>query len=719
MLIKQSKLFMKHLTIILLFLIWHSSLAQIGFELDESIPFSVNGEELERATEGGLSSAQFQSIDLNRDGVQDLIIYHRISRSLSTYLYLNGEWIHSPEYSNLLPSDISNWVVIKDFDCDGRKDLFTSTSLGVKVYRNVSEDELSWQVASNFLTFDEGSNIQVAATDIPGIADINGDGAIDLITYRFGSSGSVVYYENTGDCGDLSFTRVTRSWGNFYDCGCNDFSFGQPCATGGEMANTIPSGTEAIQHIGGKTLLPFDADGDGDMDIVTSDELCSNLIYLENVGNATAANMTAFSTFPTNNPVDFDFFPAAFLEDIDQDGLQDLIVSTNLDNNPGNLANLSNHIQVFQNQGSNTQPAFSQAEPFLQTQMIDLGEHAFPTFWDHDEDGDLDLLISNQGRIGQYSSVFLFENIGNRFEPSFELTETDFANLSRFEYTGLKPQWADLDGDGIIDLTYQAKPANSTTRLFFSKGNADGSYQEPIDLEFDVSVGSNPFVIDLNSDGLNDLLIGEQFGSLTYYQNEGGLNFIRQSDFGGLENDFNRQNLSVSIARFGNRFDQLLTIDGQGRLRLYNNIADENWTRTELTEDLIVLNEQRTGFNFGRASYLAAADLNDDGKASLVIGTSRGGIYLLNNITERNGDSENELRVAVSPNPTSSNLKILINSAAIGRLIDLQGKVIIENIPFQASVVEDLSLNLPPGLYLLQLITADGRSTTKKIIIEP
>ena len=368
---------MKFLLATLFLTLTLSTLAQVQFEFDQSISVTENGNELQRAFEGGLNSAQFQTMDLNGDGTMDLVIFHHISRSLSTYLNISDQWVFSPKYQSEFPEDVVNWMILKDYDCDGKKDLFTSTALGIKVYRNNSNgDGLSWEVASEFLTWDAGSNIQVAATDIPGIVDVDGDGALDILTYRFGSAGSVDYYQNTGECGNLTFTRITRQWGNFFDCGCNDFSFGQPCPTVGGFANLgeEPSEQQGTLHAGGKTILPFDADNDGDIDIITTDELCENLTFLRNEGDANNAQMTTFETYPITNPVNYQFFPAAFLEDIDFDGLKDLVVSTNLDQNVGDLVNFQSHIQVFPNLGSNSVPAFSSSFPFFQNEMIDVGD---------------------------------------------------------------------------------------------------------------------------------------------------------------------------------------------------------------------------------------------------------------------------------------------------------------------------------------------------------
>lgn len=705
-----------------------STLAQVQFQFDQSIKVTENGNELQRAFEGGLNSAQFQTMDLNGDAISDLVIFHHISRSLSTYLNIDNQWVLSPKYQIQFPEDVVNWMILQDFDCDGKKDLFTSTALGIKVYRNISNGNgLSWEMASEFLTWDSGSNIQVAATDIPGIVDINGDGALDILTYRFGSAGSVDYYQNTGTCGNLTFTRITRQWGEFFDCGCNDFSFGQPCPTVGGFANLNeePSEQQGTLHAGGKTILPFDADNDGDIDIITTDELCENLVFLRNEGDAENALMTSFSSYPITNPVSYQFFPSAFLEDIDFDGLKDLIVSTNLDKNVGDLVNFQSHIKAFSNLGSNNIPSFSNSSPFFQNEMIDVGEDAFPAFFDFDEDGDLDLFVSNTGNLinGEFvGTVWLYENTGNQFEPEFSLLTKDFAGLSALGYKRLKAQLSDLDNDGLTDLILHANVGPLDARVFFLKGDENLEFDGPVDLGFEANDSSNPYVFDLNEDGQMDVLIGHQFGSLSAYFNNGNLSFSEeQTNFGGLEDDFSKQNLSVAVGQFlQNTQPQIITIDSQGKLTLYDDQADENFRAIGSNQNLILFDDELTKVDFGRASYLATVDLHSDGVASLVIGSSKGGLYFLRNSPADGSPSENQLRVAISPNPSSSLVRLLTNSDGTAEIIDLSGRVIENNINIQRSVVRELFFdNVPSGMYLIRVRANDGRSVTKKVLIQP
>ena len=48
-------------------------------------------------------------------------------------------WRYAPEYENLFPADLYSWVLLRDYDCDGRPDLFTSVYGGdIRVFRIVA-----------------------------------------------------------------------------------------------------------------------------------------------------------------------------------------------------------------------------------------------------------------------------------------------------------------------------------------------------------------------------------------------------------------------------------------------------------------------------------------------------------------------------------------------------------------------------------------------------
>ena len=362
---------------------------------------------------------------------------------------------------------------------------------------------------------------------------------------------------------------------------------------------------------------------------------------MENEGDNTNALMNSFSNYPSNNPVGFPFFPNAFLEDIDFDNSKELIISTNADQNIGNLIELSQNISVYDNQGTDEIPEFSGTSvPFLQNEMLDLGENLFPAFADLDEDGDKDLFIGNKGLPGSNGfggSIYYFENTGTEFSPRYELVDDDFMNLRETNQTYIKPFFIDTDEDGDEDLIYQASSSPSITRMYYSLNNGSFNFSQAITLNIDeMSFNDNPFFYDVNEDGAPDILFGTQFGGLSVFYNRASMIFtVENENFGGITNDFTRQGLSVYVEDVdGNGTDDLITIDNSGEIIAYRGPVNNSFEANEPITEMIKIDEESFSGNFGRQSIIALADIYGNNKPTAIIGTIRGGVHLLDNMSE-------------------------------------------------------------------------------------
>src|SRR5690606_22089379 len=116
-------------------------------------------------------------------------------------------------------------------------------------------------------------NLQLQDDDLPAIADVDGDGDLDILNIQWAGN-TIEFHENLSmdnyqTCDSLEFVRVTRSWGSFRECDCGSFSFnGHPCP---------PNSGGRVKHAGGKSLLTSDLNGDQKQDILFTEAECTQI----------------------------------------------------------------------------------------------------------------------------------------------------------------------------------------------------------------------------------------------------------------------------------------------------------------------------------------------------------------------------------------------------------------------------------------------------------
>ena len=84
------------------------------------IPVIENGKELKFPFAGGLNSSQYGTLDLNLDDIPDLVIFDRSADKILTFISTGTSYEYSPEFEYLFPPNIQNWMVLADYDCDGK-----------------------------------------------------------------------------------------------------------------------------------------------------------------------------------------------------------------------------------------------------------------------------------------------------------------------------------------------------------------------------------------------------------------------------------------------------------------------------------------------------------------------------------------------------------------------------------------------------------------------
>lgn len=712
---------MIRITHVLLFLLCRTGSLFGQVELEFIQPtITTNENELILAFAGGINSAQFQTIDVDGDNDLDLILFDRSSDKINCFENTGETYTYRPEFEYLFPDGIQHWLVLADYDCDGKKDLFTYTGQGIRVFRNTSSGAgLTWDLVVDPLkTLGSSSQINLLfnPTDIPSIFDLDSDGDLDILVFDFASSNQIEFHqnhtiENTGTCG-LEFVRETRTYGEIRDCDCDDFTVDEPCSTSGR-----------ILHAGGKAILSLDYNMDGLLDIVLSQEACNNLSFAENIGATANASFDPFdNNFPNfSTPINFSSFPAAFYEDVTFDGKKDLLISSNERSNDDQNIDFKSSSLLYENMGQFNTNLFSSATPFLQDKMIDVGEFAYPAIADVDGDGNNDLIIGNAGNPtgSEYvSSMSYFKSTATGMVWQTD----DLFGLSTLGLTFIKPQFIDINNDQLVDLVFSARDAVNSTGIhyLFNQGNAQMLFDLSQLKTMNVALTSldDFHLTDINEDGLPDLLMGLSSGRLEYHTNTGIIGdptfTLENSEFLGIMDSGDRSNISITTGDInGDDVPDLITTDRSGQLVIYSNFPSasvakqESFIRTGEGSALVPT-------RFGRVSKPAAGQLF--GQSTLAIGSIQGGVRLLAN----SGESvENGLTLQAFPVPSSEDhiVNFLTNQSNTRlEIYTLTGRKILETF-LSAYNISSLNLShLESGLYLAKA-TNGRQSCTSKIVL--
>ncbi|WHZ09517.1 MAG: hypothetical protein OJF59_003273 [Cytophagales bacterium] len=696
--------------------------AQSYFHLDQSIPVEQNGKSITMGWAGGLNSAQVNSIDLNGDGIPDLAVFDRTANKVFTYLAAGAQYTYAPDYESFFPPGISDWMLLRDVNCDGKKDLLTSNTGGISLYINTTQigQPLSWRLFNTgrplLTTGLSGTiNIQMNATDIPAIDDVDGDGDLDVIVSSFNLEGSFEFhrnmsFENTGRCDSMQLKLITSTWGNMYECDCGLFAFN----------NKNCPGVPRIQHDVGKSLLTLDLTNDGLHDFLFSEQTCNSLYFFPNQGTPISASFNNFSIFPPDDPSAI-LFPAAYYEDVDFDGVKDLTISTNVSARVATAFDLSQSVLFYKNTGTNSLPQFAfRKSNFLQDQMIDVGSYSSPAFADYDGDGDLDLFISYWATADTLASIYQYENTGSFIHPSFKLVTNDFLNFSSLGLYNVKIQFADINSDGKNDLVFTATDKKTfSTHLYYFPNQGSFSFSgNPIqvDLIFTLSQYENIYLYDIDGDGQIDLLYGKADGSLQYYRNLSSLNFVlNNSAYLGLSSGITRYCVSPTIADLQNDGKPDLILGNKGTVVIFPNFRSNN----NASDTLLVNNQLKGKYQVKKlSSYLSVttADLYATKNPLVVAGNITGGLYVLKSDSLSASPFENLISLYPNPVALMQNINFRGTQNFTVQFFNVLGQKISETIPIEGNQIVSVAQSLSSGLYFVRCQWAGGALTLRLVV---
>ena len=719
-----------------------------SLEQDNTIQVIQNNDTLLNPWTGGFNAAQISKIDLNNDQIEDLFVFDRSSNKVITFLYENNQFIYAPEFEKYFPKNLSNWVLLRDYNNDGKKDIFSYISGGIGVWKNTSSsNEISFTPLTFFQSsinsyvsyllsyqYNNDYNIYVISSDIPSISDIDDDGDIDIL--NFGVQGSrIEYHQNQAadlnlPLDTLIFEMKNTCWGHFSESGLSN-----TCNLFDTCFQNVPNPQDTLNILknnrhSGSTVLALDLNNDQVKDLILGDVSYSNIVALFN--DNTGVNMnTSFvsqdTTFPNYSlPTDLHLFPGTFFEDVDHDGIKDLIVSPNSNGDSEDKES----IWFYKNFGANTLPQFYlQDKNFLQKNTLEVGRESKPILVDINNDQLQDLLIANFGEfdlsvpIHYRSYIESYVNIGTSQNPIFSKSSSDFQNISSLiNDINLIPTFGDLDSDGDLDAIigdYSGKihflENISSSPSIMNLIIGASPLNDALNNIFDFGFSAHPTLFDIDNDNDLDLIVGEAIGNLNFLENIGdSLNFnfeLRNESFGGVDVSEWWTNIGTSAPVFhlNNNLIELYVGSKSGAIFKYDNITNN------LSGNFNLVDSNYQELYLGSYSSPAIYDLNNDSLLDFIIGNKRGGLSYFR------GTNDSTLSSFLINNNSVLNLKIFPNpSKNIIQIDNLHNSIEYEILTNYGSIIKKGSTNgkvniefLSNGIYFLRLKTKFNQQVLK------
>jgi len=702
-----------------------------------AIPVRHGSEILDHPFSGGLNSPQFNQMDIDLDGKEDLVVFDRITNDIQVFLYQNDKYVFDCSYDQLFPY-VSAWMILKDYDADGLKDLFISPALSsapsVQVFKaHVKEGKLQFEkrffpygtgdvISYKYFGFEYG--VYVAKPDIPAVTDVDNDGDLDILSFESGG-GTVNYYRNLCVDEGLSLDSfkmelADRCWGKFRESIYDD-----EIILSEDPLKCAES--PGFRHAG-STILPIDMDGDSDTDLLLGDVSYNGLIYIHNGGSENDFATALERDFPQDDiPVQLNWFLGSFLVDVDQDSKKELVVAPNATIGSQNIDN----ILVYSDLDATSKFDFS-LDPvqFMTKDMMDWGAKVFPCFVDENQDGLMDLIIGMSGMIGKDTSLdtrlVFYQNEGSTDSPVFSLKDTDYLGFSSRNESFLAPEFADLDGDLDIDLLIGLE--NGKFIYFENQGGPDMafSFADPVYDFMNLDVGDNatPCLLDINNDGLMDLLSGNAMsftnqnitGSLALFKNSGSkFNPYFEADWDADFNEVPFANVKLQESQFNTlswATPEYYESKSGSELMVGSIKGTINQYAVSINDQLEILKDSVAGLDFGRFAAPAIADLDGNGFLDMLVGVETGGFRLyqtdiraLSTGTIQNTLGQNTF--VISPNPAANKISI----SQLGRrtennewvqitIMDQLGNIKLQYDKYTLNTALDLS-GLPSGIYFV------------------
>jgi len=424
---------------------------------------------------------------------------------------------------------------------------------------------------------------------------------------------------------------------------------------------------------GGSSIFASDIDGDGDMDVLSASRFDNKLAWYKNTDGQGSFGAQQIITSDVEHAI------SVFAADLDGDGDADVLSASRDDHTIAWYENTDGLGDFGPKQIITTNATYT-----TQVYAADL-----------DSDGDMDVL-SASGSFAWYEN----DGTGNFLT---HIIETDVNGI----VTAIA---ADIDDDGDMDVlsgAYVSGASENNKIQWYENTDGQGNFGDPQTIT-SIPLGTNDIeTADLDGDGDLDVLSSSWWGpAVAWYENLDGL-----GSFGAinvLTSYTNQESIAASDIDGDGDIDILSSSEFTGNISWYENIDGQGsfGSFQSISGDPVY------------SSGIFMTDIDGDSDIDLVSLKYNEIDWLENNTIILANDFSTSSSFTMYPNPTSG--KILIDLGETFSETTITAHTILGQRVLNKSYNNSNSLHFNlegnAGVYLLTLITSDGKSATFKVV---